>query len=86
LAVETLELVVTIDGQVAQRCSHAGRVRGSAQLIADVCDFMTLHPGDVLTLGVSHGAPLARAGQRVSVSAAGIGQMNHRVVAARELE
>jgi 5-oxopent-3-ene-1,2,5-tricarboxylate decarboxylase/2-hydroxyhepta-2,4-diene-1,7-dioate isomerase len=84
LALETLELVVTIDGQVAHRCGAGARVRSMAQLIADVSEFMTLHPGDVLTLGVSHGAPLARAGQRVTVSAAGIGQVSHRVVAARE--
>jgi 5-oxopent-3-ene-1,2,5-tricarboxylate decarboxylase / 2-hydroxyhepta-2,4-diene-1,7-dioate isomerase len=81
---DELDVVVTIAGQVAQRSSTGERQRGVAQLIADVSEFMTLHPGDVLTLGSSQGAPLARVGQSVVVAIAGLGQMNHRIVAARE--
>jgi 5-oxopent-3-ene-1,2,5-tricarboxylate decarboxylase/2-hydroxyhepta-2,4-diene-1,7-dioate isomerase len=36
-------------------------------LIADVTDFMTLAPGDVLTLGVPHGAPVARGGDAADI-------------------
>jgi 5-oxopent-3-ene-1,2,5-tricarboxylate decarboxylase/2-hydroxyhepta-2,4-diene-1,7-dioate isomerase len=38
-------------------------VRDVATLIADVSAFMTLNPGDLLMLGVAHGAPRVRAGQ-----------------------
>lgn len=81
---DALDVQVALDGEVVQRCSTGGRVRGVARLIADVSEFMTLHPGDVLTLGASHGAPLARLGQSVRVSIAGLGSLNHRVVAAPE--
>lgn len=82
---DALDMVVTVDGQVAQRGSTGERQRGVAQLIADVSEFMTLNPGDVLTLGASQGAPLARLGQRVEVEIAGLGRLNHRVVAAGEV-
>ena len=42
-------------------------IRPVARLIADVTEFMTLAPGDVLLLGVAAGAPRARAGQRVAI-------------------
>lgn len=43
-------------------------IRNVARLIADVTDFMTLAPGDVLTLGVPHGAPVAHVGDEISIA------------------
>jgi 5-oxopent-3-ene-1,2,5-tricarboxylate decarboxylase/2-hydroxyhepta-2,4-diene-1,7-dioate isomerase len=76
-----LAVTVHIDGQLAHRSDTGDRLRGVAQLLADVTDFMTLQPGDVLALGRSHGAPLARAGQTVVMEIAGLGRLEHRVVA-----
>jgi 2-keto-4-pentenoate hydratase/2-oxohepta-3-ene-1,7-dioic acid hydratase in catechol pathway len=45
---------------------------------------MTLHPGDLLLLGVAQGAPLARAGQRVRVEGAGLGAIEFAVEAAAQ--
>ena len=42
---------------------------------------MTLQPGDILALGASHGAPLARIGQRVAIEIEGIGRLENHVVA-----
>ena len=50
-------------------------MRGVAQLIADVTEFMTLQPGDVLLLGLSHGSTQARAGQSVAIGFAGMGRL-----------
>jgi 5-oxopent-3-ene-1,2,5-tricarboxylate decarboxylase / 2-hydroxyhepta-2,4-diene-1,7-dioate isomerase len=72
---DALVIEVRIDGEIAHRHGTAGRVRGVAQLIADVTEFMTLNPGDVLLLGRSHGAPLARAGQSVEITIAGLGTL-----------
>lgn len=77
---DALTVRIFIDGALAQESSTAGRVRGVAQLLADVSEFMTLHPGDVLTLGVAAGAPRARAGQTLSVSIEGLGTLTHPVV------
>lgn len=76
-----LTLVVEIDGVEAQRASTSGLVRRVEHLIAEVSDFMTLHPGDVLMVGVPGGAPQARVGQRVSVSIAGVGRLQNTLVA-----
>jgi len=52
-----------------------------ARLIADVSEFMTLHPGDLLLLGPAPDAPRARAGQRVAISIEGLGTLENPLVA-----
>ena len=70
---DALAVQIEIDGHLAQTTDTTGRRRGVAQLIADVSDFMTLQPGDLLLLGASAAAPLARPGQSVTISIAGLG-------------
>lgn len=69
---DALNLVVSIDGEVVQRAGTGGRVRGVARLVADVGAFMSLQPGDLLLLGAAHGAPRARAGQRLEIAVEGL--------------
>ncbi len=78
---DALTMTVAIDGKVIQQTDTGGRVRSVAQLLADVTEFMTLHPGDILSIGISANAPLAHAGQRVTVSIAGVGQIENTLVA-----
>jgi 5-oxopent-3-ene-1,2,5-tricarboxylate decarboxylase / 2-hydroxyhepta-2,4-diene-1,7-dioate isomerase len=73
---------VEVDGMLAQEFTTSERVRGVAQLIADVTDFMTLQAGDVLALGISHGAPLVEAGHAVVLTIDGVGSLRLRVEAA----
>jgi 5-oxopent-3-ene-1,2,5-tricarboxylate decarboxylase / 2-hydroxyhepta-2,4-diene-1,7-dioate isomerase len=78
---DALSIAVAIDGQTVQRGSTAGLIRPVARLIADVSEFMTLFPGDVLMVGVAAGAPRARAGQRVTITIHGVGQLETPLVA-----
>ncbi len=78
---DALQLHVTVDGSVVHSASTVGMQRGAAQLLADVTEFMTLRPGDILMLGVSAGAPRVRAGQRFEVTISGVGQLNGTLVA-----
>ena len=78
---DALAVRVHLDADVAQSATTAGRTRPVAELLAAVSDFMTLQPGDILALGASHGAPLARAGQRVAIEIEGIGRLENHVVA-----
>ncbi len=78
---DALAVTVAIDGIVVQRTDTGNRIRSVAQLLADVTEFMTLHPGDVLSIGVSAHAPLARAGQRVTITIDGVGQLENVLVA-----
>lgn len=54
---DALELRVRINGQLAARANTADLIRPVAQLLADVTDFMTLSPGDVLHVGVPDPRP-----------------------------
>ncbi len=69
---DALNVQVRIDGQSVHTARTAGRTRGVAQLLAEVTEFMTLRPGDVLLLGASHGAPHVRAGQRFQIDIEGL--------------
>lgn len=80
-APDALDITVAIDGHTVQRSSTAGLVRPVAQLIADVSEFMTLFPGDVLMVGVAANAPRARAGQTVTITIHGVGQLQNTLVA-----
>ena len=64
--------------------STAGWIRSPARLLAEVTDFMTLAPGDVLMTGVPHGAPRVRAGQRSVIEIEGLGRLENRFVAMAE--
>jgi 5-oxopent-3-ene-1,2,5-tricarboxylate decarboxylase/2-hydroxyhepta-2,4-diene-1,7-dioate isomerase len=77
---DALAVNVYVDGEIAQRSSTGERVRGVAKLLADVSDFMTLSPGDILMLGVSAGAPTLAAGQRASIVIGGLAPLNFSVV------
>jgi 5-oxopent-3-ene-1,2,5-tricarboxylate decarboxylase/2-hydroxyhepta-2,4-diene-1,7-dioate isomerase len=66
-----------VDGVLVQSSSTADLVRSAARLLADVTDFMTLSPGDVLALGVARPAPRVRAGQRVDIVVDGLGTLSN---------
>lgn len=72
-----LSIRVLVDGRIVQTASTADLVRPVARLIADVTEFMTLSPGDVLLVGVPPGAPVAGAGQRVAIEIDGIGRLEN---------
>ena len=74
---DDLALELHFDGQPVWQGSTAGRTRGVARLIADVTEFMTLLPGDVMLLGSAPGAPPVRAGQRVTLHSPGLGELSN---------
>ncbi|WP_322993649.1 fumarylacetoacetate hydrolase family protein [Limnohabitans sp.] len=70
-----LQIAVRRNGDVVQTVDLRELVRGLPALLADVGEFMTLQPGDVLMVGTDCLAdgtrPRARAGDRVELSAPG---------------
>lgn len=73
-------LEVRINGELKQSIDFSQLVRPARQLLADVGEFMTLAHGDVLTLGCGPGRPLARAGDRIDISAPGFETLSHTLV------
>jgi 5-oxopent-3-ene-1,2,5-tricarboxylate decarboxylase/2-hydroxyhepta-2,4-diene-1,7-dioate isomerase len=79
---DALAVRVFVDGELVQRTDTAQRIRPVARLLADITEFMTLAPGDIVLLGTSHGAATARAGQRVAIEIDGLGRVEHTLAAA----
>jgi 5-oxopent-3-ene-1,2,5-tricarboxylate decarboxylase/2-hydroxyhepta-2,4-diene-1,7-dioate isomerase len=80
-APDAVRVQVAVDGRVVHDTDTADRIRGVAALLADVTEFMTLQPGDLLLLGASAGSPLARAGQQVHIEIRGVGTLEFTLVA-----
>jgi 5-oxopent-3-ene-1,2,5-tricarboxylate decarboxylase / 2-hydroxyhepta-2,4-diene-1,7-dioate isomerase len=78
---DALQITVRINGQVVQTIDCAQMLRGCAQLVEDVAEFIDLQTGDVLMVGSPFNAPLARAGDVVDISAPGFAALRHTVVA-----
>jgi 5-oxopent-3-ene-1,2,5-tricarboxylate decarboxylase/2-hydroxyhepta-2,4-diene-1,7-dioate isomerase len=74
-------LEVRINGILKQSVHFGNLVRNASQLLADVSEFMTLHPGDVLMLGCDVGRPLASVGDRIDIRAPGFGALSNTLVA-----
>jgi 5-oxopent-3-ene-1,2,5-tricarboxylate decarboxylase/2-hydroxyhepta-2,4-diene-1,7-dioate isomerase len=72
---DKLQVKVFVDGELRQSASTSELVRPVARLLADVTDFMTLLPGDVLAVGAAAPAPRARAGQKVTIEIDGVGRL-----------
>ncbi|MBV8496861.1 MAG: fumarylacetoacetate hydrolase family protein [Gammaproteobacteria bacterium] len=60
---DALTIRVYVDGERKQAATTAELLRSTARLLAEVTDFMTLAPGDVLAVGAASPAPRVRAGQ-----------------------
>ena len=74
-------LEVRINGELRQRITFDALVRTPAQLLADVSEFMTLGAGDLLMIGCGWPRPLARVGDRIQLSAPGLGTLTNTLVA-----
>jgi 5-oxopent-3-ene-1,2,5-tricarboxylate decarboxylase/2-hydroxyhepta-2,4-diene-1,7-dioate isomerase len=82
---DSLTLRVLVNGKPRAESTTANMVRSVATLIADVTEFMTLSAGDVLHTGVPENAARICAGDRVRIEIDGIGALENRVVAERDL-
>ena len=76
-----LNFSVRVNGQVVQQGTTGHWVRPAAQLLADVSEFMTLAPGDVLLLGSSAGAPHAGAGTQIELQLGPLAPLHFQLAA-----
>ena len=77
---DALTIRVYLDGELKQTATTAQLMRPVAKLLADVTDFMTLSPGDVLAVGAAAPAPRARAGQVARIEIDGLGRLENPFV------
>ncbi|MEP6883283.1 MAG: fumarylacetoacetate hydrolase family protein [Gammaproteobacteria bacterium] len=79
---DALTIRTYIDGTLIQTASTSELIRSAARLLADVTEFMTLSPGDVLALGAAAPAPRVRSGQTVKITIDGLGSLSNLYLAA----
>ena len=77
---DDLLIRVYINDELRQENSTTNLIRSVGRLLADVTEFMTLSPGDVLLVGVPEEAPEANVGDKVRIEIAGIGSLENIIV------
>jgi 5-oxopent-3-ene-1,2,5-tricarboxylate decarboxylase/2-hydroxyhepta-2,4-diene-1,7-dioate isomerase len=73
---DALTVRTHVDGALVQTASTADLIRPAGRLLADVTEFMTLAPGDVLAVGAAAPAPRVRSGQTVTIDIDGLGSLS----------
>lgn len=74
------EIRISINGELRCHARIADLIRPADRLIADISEFMTLQPGDIVLAGEPPDAPLAQAGDRVRVEVDGLPAIENEVV------
>lgn len=78
---DALAVRTYVDGVLVQSMSTSELIRSTDRLLADVTEFMTLAPGDILGLGAAAPATRVHAGQTVAIEIEGIGRLENPTVA-----
>lgn len=81
---QSVDIVTTLDGEVAQDGHSSDMVHGVAELVSYASKAFTLLPGDVILTGTPAGVGRVVAGQRVEVDIAQIGTLSNPFVAAED--
>lgn len=76
-----LSLKLWVNGELRQENSTANWVRDIPQLIAEISEFMTLYPGDVLITGTPEGRVDVVPGDTVEVEISGMGRLTSHIQA-----
>jgi 2-keto-4-pentenoate hydratase/2-oxohepta-3-ene-1,7-dioic acid hydratase in catechol pathway len=85
---QNLKMWLTVNGQTMQNGTTATMVYGVAYLVSYLSQFMTLHPGDVISTGTPPGVGLGmkpqrflKAGEVVELEIEGLGRQRQDVIA-----
>jgi len=85
---QALPMWLTVNGAKMQDGSTTTMVYGVAHLVSYLSQFMTLHPGDVISTGTPPGVGMGmkpprflKAGDVVELGIAGLGQQRQDVIA-----
>ena len=75
----SLDLSITVNGEVRQKANTRDLILGVAELIEFATSFYTLYPGDVLLTGTPEGVGPIQPGDVMHASIQGIGEMDVQV-------
>jgi len=85
---QNLKLWLEVDGELRQNGSTRTMIFGVKKLVSYLSEFMTLHPGDIITTGTPSGVGMGmkpptflHPGQTVRLGVEGLGEQQQRTVA-----
>lgn len=76
---DSASIELRVNGQTHQESTSAQLIFSVHELIAEITDYMTLEPGDVISTGTTSGVGPLSDGDYVEVEIEGIGTLEHKV-------
>jgi 2-keto-4-pentenoate hydratase/2-oxohepta-3-ene-1,7-dioic acid hydratase in catechol pathway len=76
---QTLQLRLSVNGEVKQDSSTSQMVFPVAAVIEFISSFVTLEPGDIISTGTPAGIGPLQPGDRVTIKVAGVGELTNPV-------
>ncbi len=73
------DITLAVNGEVRQTGSRDEYAFGVAEAIADLTQYVTLEPGDVIAMGTPAGVGELADGDRVAITIEGIGTLEHTI-------
>jgi 5-oxopent-3-ene-1,2,5-tricarboxylate decarboxylase/2-hydroxyhepta-2,4-diene-1,7-dioate isomerase len=75
----SLEIRVSVNGELKATNTTANMIRPVAKLIAEITEFMTLEAGDIVLMGVPENVPRAKAGDTTLIEIEQVGRLENVV-------
>jgi 2-keto-4-pentenoate hydratase/2-oxohepta-3-ene-1,7-dioic acid hydratase in catechol pathway len=72
---DDIDLELSVNGELRQKANTRNLIVGVPEMIAMASSVMTLYPGDIIASGTPAGVGSLKAGDRVAIRIAGVGEM-----------
>ena len=76
---DDVDLELTVNGELRQKANTRDLIVGVPEMISMASSVMTLYPGDIIASGTPSGVGPMKAGDRVMIRIAGVGEMHLEV-------
>ena len=81
---DDIDLELSVNGEIKQKANTRDLIVDIPEMVAMASSVMTLHPGDIIASGTPSGVGPIKAGDRVAIRIAKVGEMTLPVVATNE--
>ncbi|MEY2539581.1 MAG: hypothetical protein QOG67_3321 [Verrucomicrobiota bacterium] len=81
---DDIDLELSVKGELRQKANTRDLIVGVPEMIAMASSVMTLYPGDIIASGTPAGVGPLKAGDRVAIRIAGVGEMTLDVKQGRD--
>ena len=77
---DDLEIILTVNGEERQKSNTSSMIFKITKIVSYISQFMTLHPGDIISTGTPEGVSSIKEGDEIKITISGLGTLQNKVV------